>query len=273
MTDQSHKDRVRDFYELVSPYFREMWGEHLHDGYYESGDETKEEAQDKLVAFLAREAGLERGSRGLDIGCGMGATSVQLARELGCQMTGVTLSPYQVQVAQELAEREKVEARFLLQDAECMRFEEPFDFVWMMGVLGHMSDQRAFLSGSAPLLRSGGRFVLADWVAHPRLTDSDRKRHVEPVLEGMLMPSIASLDDYVEWFEQSGYQVRLFRDIAATTMRTWEEGVSLIQAPHLYRLALDAGRDALNLMSAIRGMRKAMGRGHIGYGIVVAEKI
>jgi len=273
MTEQSYKDRIRDFYDVVSPHFREMWGEHLHDGYYENGDETKEQAQDKLVQHLAQQAEIERGSRGLDIGCGMGATSVWLARELGCRMIGVTLSPFQVQVARELAGREGVEARFLLQDAESMTFDEPFDFAWMVGVLGHMADQRDFLRASWRLLRPGGRFVLADWVASPRLSADERKKYVDPVLEGMLMPDIASIDDYVEWFESSGYRVRLFRDIAKSTQRTWDEGVSLIQAPHLYRLAREAGRDALNLLGAIRGMRKAMGRGLIGYGIVVAERI
>jgi tocopherol O-methyltransferase len=273
VTEQSYKDRIRDFYEAVSPHFREMWGEHLHDGFYETGDETKEAAQEKLVAHLAGRAGLVPGSRGLDVGCGMGATSVWLARELGCPMIGVTLSPYQVQVAQELATREGVAARFYLQDAEKMSFTEPFDFVWMMGVLGHMADQRAFLAGSPPLLRSGGRFVLADWVAGPDLSERERRRWVDPVLEGMLMPDIASLDDYVRWFEASGYRVCSARDLTRETRRTWDEGVSIIQAPHLWRVARDAGRDALNLLGAIRGMRKAMDRGHIGYGTIVAEKL
>jgi tocopherol O-methyltransferase len=273
MTEQSYKDRIRDFYDVVSPHFREMWGEHLHDGFYERGDETKEQAQDELVRYLASEAGLARESRGLDIGCGMGASSVWLARELGCRMTGVTLSPVQVQVARELAAREGVEADFQLQDAETMAFEEPFDFAWMVGVLGHMADQRAFLTRSSALLRPGGRFVLADWVASPHLTPADRERWVEPVLEGMLMPDIATVESYVEWLESSGYRVRMFKDIAATTRRTWDEGVSLIQAPHLWKLAREAGRDALNLLAAIRAMRRAMDRGLIGYGVVVAERV
>ena len=76
-----------------------------------------------------------------------------------------------------------------------------------------------------------------------------------------------------EMIEESGYRVRRFRDIAKATRKTWDEGVSLIQAPHLYKLAREAGRDALNLLSAIRGMRKAMDRGLIGYGVVHAEKV
>jgi tocopherol O-methyltransferase len=273
MTEQHYKDRIRDFYDMVSPYFRDLWGEHLHDGYYESGATTKEAAQEELVAFVAKTAELPTGARGLDIGCGMGATSVWLARELGSRMTGVTLSPVQVEVARELALREGIDARFLVADAESMSFPEEFDFLWMMGVLGHMADQRAFLSSSPKLLRAGGRFVLADWVAAPDLSARDRAKFVDPVLDGMLMPDIASLDDYVRWFEESGYRVHVSRDIASATSRTWDEGVSISQVPHLYKLARGLGRDAVGVLQAIRGMRTAMGRGHIGYGIVVAEKL
>jgi tocopherol O-methyltransferase len=75
MSQQDYKDRIRDFYDVVSPVFREFWGEHLHDGYYETGDESKSDAQEKLVRYLADAAQLPRDARGLDVGCGMGATS------------------------------------------------------------------------------------------------------------------------------------------------------------------------------------------------------
>ncbi|MDJ0849335.1 MAG: methyltransferase domain-containing protein [Myxococcota bacterium] len=272
MTDPAYKDRIRDFYDTVSPHFRDLWGEHLHDGLYAKGDETKEAAQEKLVAWLAASAGLATGSRGLDVGCGMGATSVWLARELGCRMHGITLSPVQVEVARELAQREGVQASFEVADAETATFPDSFDFVWMVGVLGHMADQRAFIASSPQLLRRGGRFVLADWVATPHLSERERKRLVDPVLDGMLMPDIASLDDYVTWFGQNGYRVCFARDIAESTRKTWDEGVSITQAPRIARLARSLGRDAIGLLSAIRGMRTAMDRGLIGYGVVVAEK-
>ncbi len=272
MTDPAYKDRIRDFYDLVSPYFRELWGEHLHDGLYERGDETKEEAQDQLVAHLARSAEIPRGARGLDIGCGMGATSVWLAKHLACRMTGVTLSAVQVDVARALAKREGVDAEFHVMDAEAMTFAETFDFVWMLGVLGHMGDQRAFLASTPKLLRAGGRFVLADWILGEGVSARDRKTYVEPVLDGMLMPEIATLRSYVEWFGENGYRVLDARDIAEKTRRTWDEGVRLSQVPSLYRIARARGRDAVALLRAIRGMRTAMAKGLIGYGVVIAEK-
>jgi tocopherol O-methyltransferase len=272
MHDRQHKDRIRDFYDLVSPYFRDLWGPHLHDGYYAEGASTKEAAQDDLVAYLAASAAIPHGSRGLDVGCGMGATSVWLAKNLGCRMTGVTLSPVQVRIARELAESEGVDAEFSVADAESLETDSEFDFLWMLGVLGHFRDQRSFLNGSERFLRSGGRFVLADWVANPELSDRDRRKYVDPVLDGMLMPDIATVPQYVSWFEESGYKVLAARDIADATRKTWDEGVRISQVPDLYRIARETGRDAVALLRAIRGMRSAMARGPIGYGVVFAEK-
>lgn len=272
MTDIAIKDRIRDFYDTLSPHFRDLWGEHLHDGYYEQGDESKELAQEKLVAFLADRAQIPNGVRGLDIGCGMGATSVWLTKHLGCDMTGITLSSVQVKIAQEHAAQAGVEVAFHVSDADSVTFDQPFDFLWMVGVLGHLPDQKAFLNNSPRLLKSGGRFLLADWVISPDVSEKDKRKYVDPVLEGMLMPDVASIDNYVDWFNESGYNVMSHEDIANETRKTWDEGISITQAPAIFQLALQLGSDALGLLSAIKGMRKAMDRGLIGYGVVVAEK-
>jgi len=272
MAQPGIKHRIRDFYDTLSPHFRDLWGEHLHDGLYEIGDETKEQAQEKLVAHLAALAAIPQGSRGLDIGCGMGATSVWLARKLDCRMTGITLSSVQIGIAQALAREAGVDAEFIQADADQATFEAPFDFAWMVGVLGHLPGQRDFVLNSPRLLREGGRFLLADWVVAPEVQATEYEKRVKPVLDGMLMPSIASLDDYVAWFTEAGYTVLRTEDLTAKTRRTWDEGVSITQAPAILKLALTLGPDALRLLAAIKGMKDAMRRGLIGYGVLVAER-
>lgn len=50
--DRSTTDAVRDHYDRVSVYYRALWGDHIHHGYWE-GDESPAEAQVKLVENLA----------------------------------------------------------------------------------------------------------------------------------------------------------------------------------------------------------------------------
>lgn len=267
------KQAIREFYDLLSPHFHALWGVHIHDGLYLRGDETKEEAQEALVRFLVEKAEVRRGSRVLDVGCGIGGTSIWLARNLGCDTTGITLSPVQVDMARRLAAEAGVASRFLLMDAEEIALEGTFDALWMVGVLGHLPDQRAFVARSGRLLASSGRFVLGDWVSASALSERDRARYVEPVLRGMRMPEIFPLEDYVRWFEEDGYRVRWADDLTRLTVRTWDDGISIVKARALFALARALGRDTVSFVRSIRAMKLAMKRGKVAYGALVAERL
>ncbi len=124
MIRHNDKESIREFYDVVSSHFHELWGEHLHHGYWIRGDETKERAQIQLIEHLAQLADMQPGRRILDVGCGTGASSIFLAKRYKVEATGITISPVQVSLANQAAAREDVNATFLLMDAEAMKFEE-----------------------------------------------------------------------------------------------------------------------------------------------------
>ena len=72
MPRSNDKHRIIRHYDVLSPYYRSLWGEHLHHGYWIRGDESKEKAQLQLIEHLARLAKVKPGSDILDIGCGFG---------------------------------------------------------------------------------------------------------------------------------------------------------------------------------------------------------
>ena len=74
MTRHNDKEKIKEFYDLVSSHFHELWGEHLHHGYWIRGDETKERAQIQLIEHLAQIAKIRSGHKILDVGCGTGGT-------------------------------------------------------------------------------------------------------------------------------------------------------------------------------------------------------
>lgn len=275
ITATAQKHRIKQFYDQLSPHFRDLWGPHLHDGYYARGARSKEEAQEHLVDVLAELAAVAGDEAVIDIGCGMGATSVALAKR-GCRTTGVTLSTVQVDIARALAQREKVAERthFRVQDVDTLIVDEPFDLAWMVGVLGHLPDPKTFLVERAgALVRPGGRFLLADWMAGAELSDRERARYVDPVLEGMLMPTIFTAAESAAWLEAGGFRILAQHDLTAETAPTWDEGVSITQLGPVLKLAHDLGGDALRLVKAIHGMREAMARRRITYGVQVAERV
>ena len=84
-----------------------LWGEHIHLGFYPLGKNNIDfrRAKVQFVHELVKWSGLDklpRGSRILDVGCGIGGSSRILAEYYGFNVTGITISPAQVKRAREL---------------------------------------------------------------------------------------------------------------------------------------------------------------------------
>lgn len=68
-------------------------------GYFENAQTSLEEAQEAKLRRLADKLGLRPGMKVLEIGCGWGSFALLLAREYGCLVKGLTLSPRQQRLA------------------------------------------------------------------------------------------------------------------------------------------------------------------------------
>jgi hypothetical protein len=55
--------KIIEHYDLISPYYRSLWGEHLHHGDWIRGDESKEKAQIQLTEHLAQLSTVKPGLR------------------------------------------------------------------------------------------------------------------------------------------------------------------------------------------------------------------
>src|ERR1051326_7581580 len=108
------KKRIVAHYNRVSPYYRALWGEHLHHGYWIRGDESKDAAQLQLVEHLAQTADLPPGATILDIGCGFGASSISLPQKYRAGPPVIPIPPVQTEPPKAAAAQAAVSANFLL---------------------------------------------------------------------------------------------------------------------------------------------------------------
>jgi SAM-dependent methyltransferase len=81
--------------------------------------------------FIEKEAGYNKRLKILDIGCGTGRHSVELARR-GYSMTGIDLSESQLDRAREKAREQKLEIEFQMHDARSLPFSREFDLAIMI---------------------------------------------------------------------------------------------------------------------------------------------
>ena len=130
--------------------------------YYETGEETLEEAQLKKKRHIAAKMQLQPGQKVLDIGCGWGGMGLYLAQMAGANVTGVTLSEEQLAVAQRRAAESDLagSAQFLLQDYRLV--EGQFDRIVSIGMFEHVGPQNfnSYFAAIKRLLKPDGVAVV-----------------------------------------------------------------------------------------------------------------
>lgn len=197
------------------------WGEHIHLGYYDQSDldaitnplksgKVFKDTKFKFIEEMYKWSGAEVNSGGappkiLDVGCGIGGTSRYLANKLkdqGTQVTGITLSPKQVERATELAaERGLNNVEFKVMDALKMDFaDNSFDLVWGCESGEHMPDKKAYVEEMTRVLKPGGTLVIATWcqreLAKGEEFSSDEQRKLQFLYDEWAHPYFISIEEY-----------------------------------------------------------------------------
>ena len=113
--------------------------------------------------FIEEEISHNRSSRILDMGCGTGRHSIELARR-GCSVTGVDLSESMLARARLKAQSARVEVEFIQADARRLPFLNQFDLVIMLceGAFPLMeTDEMNYmiLQSAANALKDKGKFI------------------------------------------------------------------------------------------------------------------
>ncbi|PSR97033.1 methyltransferase domain-containing protein [Coniella lustricola] len=303
-TVQALKDRIKTHYDLASEYYLNLWGTHIHHGYWPTPEskasETKEQAQINLINLLLETSQAEKGAKVLDVGCGIGGTSRYLASVLGCTVTGITISTTQVEMAVRLTKEEaakddksmtgqepdadgflhigKGKVKFLELDAEKMgnvfaSQSESFDTVWICEALSHFPNKALFFANVRKVLKSGGKLALADWFKAEGLDEKQFAEDIKPIEDGMLLPPLCTQADYVSLAKEAGLPISGGpTDISMDVKATWDISWSLVQSPSLWAFAFSQGRDGIAFLQAFRAMRRGYTHGTFKYAVMAFQK-
>ena len=150
-----HYDLSNDFYQLWLD--RDMA---YSCGYFETGEESLDEAQQAKFRLLCRKLRLKPGEYLLDVGCGWGGLARFAAREYGVKVFGITLSKEQLTLARERVNAEGLQDKVDLQllDYRDLPQDGRFDKIVSVGMFEHVghANLREYCEILSRAVREGG---------------------------------------------------------------------------------------------------------------------
>lgn len=284
--DQSSlAQRIQMFYDESSQLWEQVWGEHMHHGYYGADRPTNnpQEAQRVLIEKIldwgeVLNTSFESMPQSiLDVGCGIGGSTLYLASKYRASAVGITLSPVQAARAMVRAETAGLAGHvgFQVADALAMPFEDhSFDLVWSLESGEHMPDKEQFLRECCRVLKPGGRFIMATWchrTAQPPLTVSE-KDHLAQLYRLYHLPYVISLADYETLAQVLPLQELKTADWSETVAPFWNDVVKSALNPQVLLGILTAGWKTIEGAIAIPLMMEGYRTGLIRYGLLTGVK-
>jgi len=136
-----------------------------------------EAAQRRKYQRLAEWAGIKAGQHVLEIGCGWGGFAEYAALELGCRVTGITLSEEQASFARRRMEKAGLSDRVQIRVVDYRDLDVCFDAVVsieMLEAVGHRFLD-SFFAGVDRVLRPGGRVALQTITIPDQVYDQYRR--------------------------------------------------------------------------------------------------
>ncbi len=275
---QSYDDWTRDG--ILEFY----WGEHIHLGHYGLPPRRKNfiQAKEDFVHEMVHWGGLDQlppGTTVLDVGCGIGGSARLLARDYGFVVTGITISPAQVQRAQELTPPD-LPVQFQVADALQLPFPDAsFDVVWSIEAGPHMPDKMQYAREMLRVLKPGGILVVADWNQRDDRQEPLRlwERWVmRQLLDQWSHPAFASIEGFAETLAATGWVegAVITADWTAATLPSWLDSIwqGIVRPEGLLKFGVVGFLKSLREVPTFLLMRLAFGTGLCRFGMFRAVR-
>lgn len=276
---------IATFYDQSTGLWEDMWGDHLHHGYYggtetsDGGRPSNRQAQIDMIENVLSWAGVESVQHMVDVGCGLGGSSRHIAEKYGCDARGITLSPYQAKRGNEISESVGLGDRVSLQVADALDqpFEDgSFDLVWSLESGEHMPDKERFVKELVRVAMPGGRVIIVTW-CHRVVDDAsgltvEEKALLDDICDAYYLPAWCSVERYRELFEENGMEDIKIADWSEEVSPFWGEVIKSALSVRGVVGLLKAGWMTLKGALVMPLMAKGLQNGLVKFVLITGTK-
>jgi tocopherol O-methyltransferase len=268
--------KITRFWDQLSKPWEMIWGPHIHHGYYENNQNlTPQAAQEKLIEKLADILKIEPNNKILDIGCGMGGSSLWLADQCGAMVTGITLSPKQVAIARTNAQTKNIKnVTFMVEDALSLESfaDNSFDIIWSLESCEQFFDKRLFIQQAFRVLKPNGKFLLATWCSDKNEYEGKSAKKYQKLCHAFDVPYMPTIECYRALLTTENFSVNMTFDWSTFVMKSWDVGISLTNTYNFLQLIKMAGWRGWRFAKQIKMMQEAFYQNSVQYGVFLATR-
>jgi cyclopropane-fatty-acyl-phospholipid synthase len=218
------KNNVAHHYDLNEDLYRLMLDKDMQYScaYFHNENVSLEQAQTDKKKHIIKKLQIKDDMEVLDIGCGWGGMALQIVKDTGARVKGITLSENQLATAQRRAQTEGLneKVKFSLQD---YRHEKnKYDRIISVGMFEHVGASYfpEFFSKTYDLLKDPGIFLLhtIGKRGKPVATSPWIRKYIFP---GGYIPTLSEITKITEKYNMNITDIEILRMHYAHTLSHW----------------------------------------------------
>jgi len=193
----------------------------LHYGYWDENTTSHAQSLLNKNQKLYELANIQATDYVLDAGCGIGGSSIWMAKNHGNQLKAITISSKQTYYAANHAKRHGVADKV---DFEVSDFcqtpyaDETFDIVWGLESVCHALNKADFIREAFRILKKGGRLVVCDGFITSRDVADENWQAVVDCFDGWAVPNLCLRDEFEQLLTEQKFTQVKYEDITEQTM-------------------------------------------------------
>ena len=273
---------IENYYDQTEVHYKMFWkleeAAGLHYGIWDASTHSIGDAILNTNRYLVNIGKINKGHNVLDAGCGIGGSSIFLAKNIGCKVHGITLSKKQSETAKSLAEKNNVSNLAEFSQANYLETgfnDNSFDIVWAIESFGSASDKSSFFKEMKRILKPGGRILFAD-MFKPMTYDISLNKTMQIMLNGWAISDILSIEELNSLSDKFDFEVTQIKDATKLIKKSvnvfYYASILGLLGTKIYNFFKEASYFSRIHYTTGFAQKRAYKKGDWGYYLVVCEK-